>query len=488
MDDGPSSVLSETMHRSRFFFSQRESARARSGMRRAGVVTLFASIAALAILGVRLLSPPGPVGASSDSVLLGPVRVAGSREEDVWIVLRDGLIDSVSKRRPPERHERSLGAEMFVTPGFADAHVHYPPSALPGHTDLFNLLFLAHGITSVRDMGSPGLALDTVNRQISVGDRPGPRIFSCRHILDGAGTSLPFAIEISDRTSLSEAIGRVAEQGADCIKTYRNFPIARLDDARLMAQELGLRLVGHLPADAAWSESRIDEIQHLCDPRCEQLARSDARALVEASSRYGVAHTPTLVAYASPAVVDSDLARSLLPRIWTKLLWSQDVLRQFGLGSLRDEARANRLTGITTALTRSILASRGTVLVGSDTPHPGVIPGLSLHSELRLLHAAGMSPRQALLAATRDTPNILGIDSLGQLTAGAPADLLLFREDPSVNLDALDSIEIVIAAGRVYPISTLRSLIEEQISYLNGPVYAHLIEPLLKLVLSDRWK
>ena len=89
----------------------------------------------------------------------------------------------------------------------------------------------------------------------------------------------------------------------------------------------------------------------------------------------------------------------------------------------------------------------GLVAAGSDSPNQLLPPGASLHRELRLLVAAGLTPREALLAATRDAAKLLGTDSIGVLRPGAVADFVVLSADPLVDIANVDQIETVVAYG-----------------------------------------
>jgi imidazolonepropionase-like amidohydrolase len=112
--------------------------------------------------------------------------------------------------------------------------------------------------------------------------------------------------------------------------------------------------------------------------------------------------------------------------------------------------------------------------VGSDTPNPFVVPGVGLHEELSHLVAAGLTPEEVWVAATRWAGETLGMSKLGTVQEGAPADFLLFREDPSRDLTALSTLEAVVAQGRLYPKAVLDAALARQRDYFNGWLYDRL--------------
>jgi imidazolonepropionase-like amidohydrolase len=100
------------------------------------------------------------------------------------------------------------------------------------------------------------------------------------------------------------------------------------------------------------------------------------------------------------------------------------------------------------------------VLAGTDCPNVAIVSGFSLHRELELLVRAGLSPMEAILAATRRPAERLGKrDVFGTITPGRAADLLLLAADPLADIRNIARIERVIARGSVYePDKLLRSL------------------------------
>jgi imidazolonepropionase-like amidohydrolase len=109
--------------------------------------------------------------------------------------------------------------------------------------------------------------------------------------------------------------------------------------------------------------------------------------------------------------------------------------------------------------------------VGTDAMNPFVVPGASLHEEMWELVDAGLTPEEVWIAATRTAAKALGQPALGTVRIGAPADLLVFREDPTRDLNALQTLEAVIAAGRLYPRETLQETAGRWQRHFADPVY-----------------
>ena len=121
---------------------------------------------------------------------------------------------------------------------------------------------------------------------------------------------------------------------------------------------------------------------------------------------------------------------------------------------------------------RAVITGLGWVTsLGTDVGNPYLVPGVSLQEELRLFVEAGLSAEEALVTATRWPGEFLREPNLGRVMEGAPADLLLFREDPSRDLAALSTLEGVVADGRYYPRTILDAAVERAHDYYRGVLY-----------------
>jgi imidazolonepropionase-like amidohydrolase len=106
---------------------------------------------------------------------------------------------------------------------------------------------------------------------------------------------------------------------------------------------------------------------------------------------------------------------------------------------------------------RLYAAAGGKIAAGTDAANQLLIPGYSEHRELQLLVAAGLTPRDALLAATRNGALLLGVDSLGLIAPGKAADLVILTRDPMSRIQNTLAIEQVMVRGRLYSADSLRA-------------------------------
>jgi cytosine/adenosine deaminase-related metal-dependent hydrolase len=457
-------------------------------MRRILALLLGTSATLLVVMSALwwALQPPPLVVAPQSELVLDDVTVVNPGVD--WrphqrVVIRDGriveIIGSPTKASSPERSNPFGG--MFVLPGLIDMHVHLPPWFLPGQLELFNTLFLAHGVTSIRETGSIDGRVFEVRRAIEAGERAGPRVFACGPFLDGDPPVWPIARVVHDAAEGRAVVRELAESGADCVKVYDNLSEDALQGIHEAASALGIPVVGHVSAELPWTETRIDDIQHVCQPRCGRLGRSNLQELVETSARAGIAHTPTLVVYERWLELREGFgstrspAAALMPRIWREMIWNPE----FHLGFLdhsktegREDQRGMRefVERIEDAV-RQLHRAGVRIHAGTDPFNPYVVPGASLHEELRLLVEADLSSEEALAAATRVPGEDLGAPNLGRVETGAPADLLILRDDPSRTLEALSSAEAVVAQGRLYRRAALEDALQRQRRYFESLLF-----------------
>lgn len=373
--------------------------------------------------------------------------------------------------------ERYAGA--FVLPGLIDMHVHQPPDTPLGDVELAALLFLRHGVTAVRDTGSFDGAIFATRRRISAGELPGPRIFTCGPILDGDPPFWSGSRVVRDAAEARRAVDELAAQKVDCIKVYERISAEALGAVREAAERHGLPVIGHVPDAVPFSEARLADVQHLTGivERGEQLTPARIRAIATVSAALQIAHTPTLVFLERVAKLTdyqhelADPAARLLPRYYREILWNPAYdprLRGLSAGdedALRETLRNAKL------IVKALHEAGVEIHVGTDAMNPFVVPGASLHEEMWELVDAGLTPEEVWIAATRTAGKALGQPTLGTIRLGAPADLLVFREDPTRDLNALQTLEAVIAAGRLYPRETLQEAVGRWQQHFTDPVY-----------------
>jgi len=453
-----------------------------------------------------ILTPPSPLplperGAVLEGVTL--IEPGASRRAGMRLVIEGETLARVEESGSPS----GAFAGTFVLPGLTDVHVHFPPPSLPGQTELFSLLHLLHGVTTVRDAGDPdGMSTAPAIEGVEEGRFPGPRVFACGPFVDGDqpvwGNSLAATTPEAGRA----AVRTVAEQGFDCVKAYNGLDAPTLAAIRDEARAQGLPVIGHVPVGVAYENALLDDAQHLIGvappledraivfPQVLQawLLLDDARLdrIISVANEHGLTHTPTfvtvdrLLAQEDPAAARRLADAQLLPRFYREVIWSAEE----GISAARlmepgDYEMVRAARGVQRRAVKRMYDAGVELHTGTDALVAFVVPGASLHRELRLLAGAGLTPEQVLELSTRTSAEFLSED-LGHLRVGAPAELAIFREDPTRDLAALDTLVAVVRGGRLYTREDLDNRLARYREHHESALYDALVIPIVRAVLA----
>jgi imidazolonepropionase-like amidohydrolase len=449
--------------------------------------------AALAPLAVSTWLAAGGLRVAEPGVVLAGLTVVNpgeGRETGLAIEVRGDRITRISAVPLPGASPDYAGS--FALPGLVDLHVHHPPALAVGQRELFDLLFLAHGVTSVRDTGSFDGRLLAYRRRIDAGELVGPRFFACGAILDGDPPGWPGARPVPDPARAEAAVARLAAEGVDCVKVYNHLDEPTFVAIREASAARGLPVVAHVPELVPFDRLAGVEVQHLMGLTEDWAALSEQEIdhYVFHSLRFGIAHTPTLVVFARAArlgdtgALAADPAARLLPRFYRELLWDparNPLVLRLTPGDWRD--LGPRFAGMGRVV-RRLHESGVRVLAGSDTMNPFVVPGAGLQAELVHLAEAGLGLEGAWAAATRHAGDALGVPGLGRLAEGAPADFAVYGEDPSRDPAAFASLRAVVARGRLYRRADLEIAIARRRGRLDGWLYSGAFQAAARLVIA----
>jgi Amidohydrolase family len=400
-----------------------------------------------------------PVGRRSQPIALVGVNVLPMDSEralvDQTILIRDAEIVALGPRRSTstEGARRIDLRGYYAVPGLADLHTH--PQVIGDMTQ-----YLASGVTTVLSLGS--FIDDQLLRwrdSTRRGDLVGPDIY-VGYYVDGpngpAGRSIVSA-EDGRKAARSAKAGRF-----DFIKAYNSIPesafVALTQEARVQGIPVtghGVRSVG-LQRGFALGQIMVAHGEEYLYTHFSRLEDSTRWGEVASWTKQSGAYVlPNLSAYVGiarqwgkPAVVDTLLGlpeARLLDTVWRTRWRNRDYVRR--QGSL--DARVAFLKRFTKVLSDSGVP----LLAGTDSPTiPGLFPGPSIVDDLTLLVEAGLTPYQALSAATR-TPGefinkfVRGSDRIGTIAVGNRADLVVLRTNPLEDLRRLRNPSGVMARG-----------------------------------------
>jgi hypothetical protein len=330
-------------------------------------------------------------------------------------------------------------------------------------------LFIPNGVTGTRTMGgSPRIVTTLLTRraEIAEGKRLGPRLVVASPTLTGA----PVATVELARESVRSAVA----SGVDFIKVHNAVPRSSYFAVMEEARSLKVPVVGHVPnqppdpltiAECANAGQRSFEHMASVFRYMFQLTGMDRGGRGMSIQTLNAAQTTALVdvflknhAWLCPTLTtiwglrgEQSLAEDPRLRYFdapTKARWAT-VFKNTDLPDVRE--RYEHSLGIIGAMHKAgvgILAGTDTSL---NTPEPYAMPGFGLHDELARLVNAGLSPMDALRAATYKPAEFLGLlDSLGTVEPGKLAELVLLDANPLDDIANTTKINMVFTGGRVY--------------------------------------
>jgi len=390
----------------------------------------------------------------------------------------------------------------FLIPGLHDMHVHLD------NTKGMLQLFVSAGVTTVRNMaGSPRTV--AFRDKIARGELLGPTIYTTGPFVDGERPRWEASESVTTPADAEKVIEDHVAAGYDFVKIYNGLTIPAYDAVATAAKAHHLRIVGHVPFKVPLVhalETEQASIEHLSGfAEAVERANSPVRhqrgstsiikrwmyadpdkiALVVADTvKHHVYNTPTLVT----AAAYGELYRGKLPEgangdldevspDWRARWDPKHSPKHYDSAIVRAMTIAHDKGLATESLiVKELAAAGGPLMTGTDTPNPYVIPGPSLHQELALMVAAGLSPYDALRAATIVPAQFLGDDRDGRIVAGAHADLVLLDADPLADIHAVDKISGVMVHGRWLSTKDLKETRDRLVRAYKEPAWEQPLE------------
>lgn len=383
----------------------------------------------------------------------------GAVRRDQTILIAGDRIVEVGGLRPRAARVVDVGGR-YVMPGLCDMHVHTLWD--PAVRNTFLPLFVANGITSVRDMGGTLEVTNAVRAEIEKGTLIGPRITASGPVLDGPAPVDPsISIAITTVDDARAAVQQLARAKVDFIKVYTLLPRDAFFAVMEEARKAGLTVAGHVPADVTTAEASnagMKSIEHMRSEiglYCSRDKPEDCEALMQIFLKNATWQTPTLAVRRARAFIDdpakpSDSRLQYLPKelraIWLKNRASKLARPPAYFAEIKKQHEDEMwLAGE--------LHRRGVpLLAGSDAGADFSYPGSTLHEELELLVTAGLTPLEAIQAATVAPARFLG-------RTGKLADLVILDANPLDDIRNTRSIHGVVLAGRYLDRAALDGLI-----------------------------
>ena len=389
----------------------------------------------------------------------------------------------------------------YAIPGLWDMHVHFGggKELIEENRNLLPL-YLAHGITAVRDAaGDLSPSVFEWRDATAGGGLTGPRIFTSGPKIEGIDSIWPGDQEVDTEQDIDAALDRLQRWKADFVKITDNTLSPELFMTALRkAEQRGLRTSAHVPDALTIDEvgaAGLDSVEHIGyllkagSPKekaiGQALAHGEidggeaweqwnasfdpelARTVYARMAEHGTAVTPTLngshvVAYLDrDDHRDDDYLKYIGPGLQATYTWRVERAAGDDAEAIaRRHARFERNASLLPLLQQAGV----TILAGTDAGFLNSYnyPGIGLHQELGLLVRHGLTPLQALQAATVNGARFLGHeDRHGSLAAGKAADLVLLDADPLADIAATSRIDTVVFQGRVHDRAQLDAMLAD---------------------------
>jgi imidazolonepropionase-like amidohydrolase len=424
---------------------------------------------------------------------------AASVQPDSIVVINGDRITFVSHSAavPLAKNTRVIdGRGQFLIPGLWDMHVHSAfGNWFPGGRDIILPLFIANGVTGVRDMGGDIPVLFAWRKQIAAGKIIGPRMIISGPMLDAllpdGKLRFPSSIAVTTPESAVAAVDSLKAQGVDFIKVQSVISHDAYLAAAAEAHKVGLPIVGHVPDKVRITETIAagqKSIEHLmgsfegCSTEEDKFIRGEGDlklllttqdkqkcdTLIRQLAQSQTWQVPTLAWQRGGTFLDQrdlkhDPLDKYVPAYWRDVTWKR-FTDEMMPGLLHDPLELRREYFARNLQMVGAQHRAGVpFLAGTDTA-PGVyiMPGFSLHDELANFVEAGFTPMESLQTATSNPAKFLGMESsYGSVETGKIADLVLLAANPLEDIHNTKKITAVIANGRVFDRAALDRILRQ---------------------------
>jgi imidazolonepropionase-like amidohydrolase len=403
--------------------------------------------------------------------------------ENQNVVVRNGRIIDLgpsAETAIPPGAEKINGRGKYLMPGLAEMHGHIPGEEQPQYAEDVLFLYIANGVTTVRNMLGTNYQLQ-LRERVKNGKLPGPTIFAASPWLSKD--------EIPNATTADEIVREHKAKGFDLLKIGNLEPEAYEQMART-AHEINMPFGGHIPETVGLEgalEARQTSIDHYDryveflvsedDKRgrsngffgsgiIEHIDRDKIPEAIEKTLEAGTWNVPTLSLVEHLASEESAEEMINRPEMrympqsvlegWVK--FKNDYIQR---DDFQPDATA-ALVEFRRELTKKLHDAGAGIVLGSDAPQFFNVPGFSIHHELEMMVNTGLSPYEVLVTGTRNAVEYFGTpEEFGTIQEGRRADLILLNSNPLEDISNVQDRAGVMVRGEWYPEEKIQEKLKE---------------------------
>jgi imidazolonepropionase-like amidohydrolase len=378
--------------------------------------------------------------------------------------------------------------DKFIIPGLWDMHIHIEGQDLVEDNLALFPVFIAYGITTVRDMASDlGEQVLSWREDIAQNKLLGPQIFTAGRKLEGINSIWKGDLEIANEVELEQMLDKLDAYNVDLVKITENTLAGPLFLKSVQeSKKRGYKVSGHVPLDLTIGElveagfSSIehasyilrlgsDETKTVEQLRSKEITKGEANAYYNSHfnqdtailayknlGRSNIAITPTLIGGKQLAYLDEDnhskddFLDYLTNRFTSNYQWRIDRMKTDT--PEQKQSRKDHYNLIAQQL--PYLQEAGIkILAGSDAAalNTFVYPALALHQEMELFEKAGLTPIQILQSATINGAELMGtLSTMATIDINKQADMLILNSNPLLDIKSTQDIYAVINNGQYY--------------------------------------
>jgi imidazolonepropionase-like amidohydrolase len=421
-----------------------------------------------------LLAAPAAAQEQSRDVAFVNVNVLPMDSErilqDHTVIVRGDTIVRVgpaAKVKVPAGALRIDGKGKYLIPGMAEMHGHVPPpQAPPEFTEAVLFLYVSNGVTTVRGMlGAPNqLAL---RERANTGELVSPTLYLAGPSFSGNSVQSP--------QQAVEMVKRQKDEGWDLLKVHPGLTREQYDAMARTAHDAGITFAGHVPAEVGllhalkMGQETIDHIDGYIEHTYGDEGTLDQARLkeaVRATKESGAWVVPTMALWETllgVADLDQMLSYPELRYMPPQQVAAWEKAHRGRQGNPKfDRKRMQQIAADRRKVLKALQDAGVPIIFGTDAPQQFSVPGFSIHHEMQHMLAAGLTPYQILVSATRNPGEYHKRQGrFGTVTEGSRADMVLVSGDPLQDLAHLAKPAGVMVRGRWLSASDIQSRLDE---------------------------